>query len=232
MERKELIQIRLDLIQRNFHPDHTPVLVAVSKKQPVSDIQYAYEAGVRDFGENRVDELVEKSESLSHLKDIRWHFIGNLQSKKINKLLKVPNLYAIHSVDSFDTLQNLIKKEELLVNPIRLFLQVNTSSEREKGGFLDWDDLAASVNCLLKREKTYILQGLMTMSKLRTNNFEEDAKKCFEQLVKVRNMVEGDFDLQNLKLSMGMSSDYLIALQVGTDYVRIGSTIFAPEGER
>lgn len=229
MDRKELINIRVDLIRRNFHPDATPVLVAVTKKLPLSDIEFAYSAGIRDFGENRVDELFEKSEALKNYKDIRWHFIGNIQSKKINKLLGIPQLHAIHSVDSFETLLNLTKKEESLSSPVGLFLQVNTSSEREKSGFVDWDELAASVNHLLKKENSFPLMGLMTMSKVRTNNFEEDARKCFEQLVRVKNQVEGDFDLQNLKLSMGMSSDYEIALDVGTDFVRLGSSIFAPE---
>lgn len=229
MDRKELINIRVDLIKRNFHPDATPVLVAVTKKQPVSDIEFAYSSGIRDFGENRIEELVEKSEALKHLDDIRWHYIGNIQSKKITKLFSVKGLYAIHSVDSFETLQNLIKKDENLNHPVQLFLQVNTSSEKEKSGFLDWDHLAASVNLLRKKEERFPLLGLMTMSKVRTNSFEEDARKCFEQLVKIKNRVEGDFDLESLLLSMGMSNDYEIALEVGTDFVRLGSSIFAPE---
>lgn len=80
MERKQLISIRLNLIARHFHPDHVPVLVAVTKKQPIEDIAYAYDAGVRDFGENRVEELEEKANAFADkgYKDIRWHFIGNI----------------------------------------------------------------------------------------------------------------------------------------------------------
>ena len=230
MDRKELIRIRINLIKRDFSPDCSPVLIAVSKKQPVSDIQFAYDAGIRDFGENRVEELLEKAKELQSLNDIRWHFIGNIQSKKIKKLLRVENLFAIHSIDSFDTLQKVMAKEEdLLKKNIRLFLQANTSREKEKGGFEDWDKLAAAVNLLAKKTESFSLAGLMTMSKLRTNNFEEDAKKCFIQLTKIKKRVETDFDLKNLKLSMGMSRDYLTALEIGTDYIRLGSSLFAEE---
>ena len=233
MNRKELIAIRLDLISRHFHPDHIPVLVAVSKKQPIEDIAYAYEAGVRDFGENRIEELEEKAKAFEEkgYKDIRWHFIGNIQSKKIPKLLKTPNLYALHSVSSWELLQKLVKRKgDFEGSELKLFLQINTSNEKEKGGLIEWDDLAASINLLLKEPGPFVLYGLMTMSKLRTNNFQEDALKCFEQLKKIKESVIKDFDLDDLKLSMGMSSDDEIALQVGTDYLRLGSSIFAPYG--
>ncbi len=233
MNRQELIAIRLNLIERNFHPEARPTIVAVSKRQPFSDIECAYMAGIRDFGENRVEELVEKAQ-LAHergMDDIRWHFIGNLQTKKINKLLRAPRLVAIHSVDSFELLQSIGEREEHFVGEkCDILLQVNTSNEAEKSGFINWDNLAAAVNLLLKRkEGPFHLHGLMTMSKLRTNNFEEDAFKCFEQLDKIRKSLIQDFDLEDLKLSMGMSNDYLIALQVGTDYLRLGGALFAPD---
>lgn len=235
MDRKELIAIRLNLLRRNFHPDHTPTLVAVSKKMPFEDIAFAYKAGVVDFGENRVEELVKKSQmAVEQGLNIRWHYIGNIQSKKVNKLFKCPNLHAIHSVDSFQTLQTLVEKSDILRHPVQIFLQVNTSNEKEKAGFIEWDDIAAAINLFLKNEDTLALKlfGLMTMSKFRTDNFEEDALKCFEHLVKVRDSLVKDFDLNELKLSMGMSSDFEQALQAGTDYLRIGSTIFAPDSNR
>lgn len=233
MDRKELIRIRLDLISRHFHPDHTPTLVAVTKKRPLEDILAAYEAGHRDFGENRVDELHEKALELmskGHT-DIRWHFIGNIQSKKINRLLSVPGLNYIHSIDSYETLQKIIEREESFIgHKLNLFLQVNTSNEREKGGFIDWDELAKAVNLLIKeKDGPFKLHGLMTMSKLRTNNFEEDALKCFKHLKKISDSLIKDFDLEDLKLSMGMSNDFELALQVGTDYIRVGSALFAPD---
>jgi pyridoxal phosphate enzyme (YggS family) len=232
MDRKELIRIRLELIKRPFHPDHPPTLVAVTKKQPLEDIVAAYEVGQRDFGENRVDELYEKAKALHDkgFNEIRWHFIGNLQSNKMAKLLEVPNLWAIHSLTSYESLQKLIqKREHFSGEKLHLFLQVNTSNEKEKGGFIDWDELAKAVNLLIKEKLgPFDFYGLMTMSKLRTNNFEEDALKCFEHLKKIKDSLIKDFDLSDLKLSMGMSSDYELALQVGTDFVRVGSALFAP----
>lgn len=232
MDRKELIRIRLELVSRPFHPDHTPTLVAVTKKQPIEDIIAAYETGHRDFGENRVDELHEKASELESkgYKGIKWHFIGNIQSKKINRLLSTPGLSFIHSIDTYETLQKLVdRKENFQGRSLKLFLQVNTSNEKEKGGFLDWDDLAKAVNLLIKEKNSaFHFEGLMTMSKLRTNNFEEDALKCFKHLKKIKDSLIKDFDLHDLKLSMGMSSDYELALQVGTDFVRIGSALFAP----
>lgn len=233
MERSELISIRLDLIKRHFHPDNRPVIVAVTKRQPVSDIEFAYRAGVKDFGENRVDELVEKALECERLglNDICWHYIGQIQSKKISKLLSVKNLGFIHSIDSHHTLQSIIKKQdEFKGKSLRLFLQVNTSNEKEKAGLIEWDELAATVNTLINNEgKPFKLFGLMTMSKIRTNKFEEDALKCFNQLKKIRALIIQDFDLEELKLSMGMSNDFELALQSGTDYLRLGSAIFAPD---
>lgn len=232
MERKELLAIRLDLISRSFHPEATPCLVAVSKNQPIEDIVAAYAAGVRDFGENRVEELESKSAAVEELglKGIKWHFIGKLQSKKIPRLLAINDLVAIHSIDSISLLQKLIdKKDSAASADIKLFIQVNTSGESEKSGFVDWDDLASAVNLLINDKPPFKLHGLMTMSKMRTENFSEDALKCFNQLHRIREKIVEDFAIQGLKLSMGMSSDYEIALNVGTDYIRVGSTLFAPQ---
>jgi hypothetical protein len=236
MDRKELITIRLDLISRTFHPDAIPCLIAVSKNRPLEDILHAYHSGIRDFGENRIEELETKAESLLKMgmTDIRWHFIGKLQSKKISRLLDIPNLVAIHSVDSVSLLQKLIDRgkdrgKEGNASTISLFIQVNTSGEPEKSGFVDWDELASAVNLLINEKPPFRLHGLMTMSKMRTENFAEDALKCFDQLHRIRDKIAQDFTISNLKLSMGMSNDYEIALNVGTDYIRLGSALFAPQ---
>jgi pyridoxal phosphate enzyme (YggS family) len=234
MDRKELINIRLDLISRTFHPDAIPCLIAVTKNRPLDDIRHAYDAGVRDFGENRVEELETKAQAIEELglKDIRWHFIGQLQSKKINRLLGIENLVAIHSVDNLSLLQKLIgedKRERAKGDSIDLFIQVNTSGESEKSGFVDWDDLASAVNLLVSKKPPFQLRGLMTMSKMRTESFSEDANKCFNQLHKIRDKICEDFAIEDLKLSMGMSNDFEIALNIGTDYIRIGSSLFAPQ---
>jgi pyridoxal phosphate enzyme (YggS family) len=239
MNRKELIAIRLDLISRDFDHTKKTVLIAVTKRSPFSDIKAAYEAGQRDFGENRVDELVEKADEAKSagLDDIRWHFVGNLQSKKMLKLLEVERLYAIHSIDSRKQIEQL-RESELKRNEdglkktsdIRVFLQVNTSSEKEKSGFKEWDDLSLSANKLIAMEDSCLkLYGLMTMSRVRTNHFAQDARKCFKQLSLVADTLAKEFDITRLKLSIGMSSDYKIALEEGADYIRLGSQIFSED---
>ena len=107
-------------------------LLAVSKRKPLQMIEAAYELGQRDFGENHILELLEKSEKLKHL-DIRWHMIGHIQSNKLNHLLKVKNLFAIHSIDSEKLLKKLLTKN--VDSKIGLFLQVNISQEEQKFGF-------------------------------------------------------------------------------------------------
>lgn len=197
-------------------------LLAVSKTFSTKLIIEAYEAGQRDFGENRIMELLSKAEELSHL-NISWHFIGKLQSNKINALLKVKNLVAIHSIDSHKLLQKILNKER--GTPLGLFLQFNSSGEEEKSGFKGPGDLKKAVSLILESEKSFFLQGLMTMGKLRTKQFEEDAKKCFQLLSSNKESLDREFDL-SLELSMGMSRDFKIAQNCGSDWVRIGRELF------
>jgi pyridoxal phosphate enzyme (YggS family) len=113
----------------------TATLVAVSKTKPVELLREAYDAGQRDFGENYVQEVIDKAPLLPG--DIRWHFIGHLQSNKVKDLLKVPNLYAVHTVDTLKLAQELQKRAAALRPPeqrLRVFVQVNTSGEESKSG--------------------------------------------------------------------------------------------------
>ncbi len=187
-------------------------LVVVTKTRSVDDIRELYALGQRHFGENRVQELKQKAEDLKDLKEIRFHMIGQLQRNKIKALVSIPSLYAIHSVGSLKIIEELNKYDHRL----NIFFQINTSGEEEKGGFETLQEI---------REAGYLMEapvyGLMTMGKIRTENFEEDAKKCFEKLQNFKMHLD-----PILKLSMGMSQDYKIALKVGTDYARIGSKIF------
>ena len=112
-------------------------LVAVSKNASVAAIRTVYRAGQRDFAENRVRELQKKALELDDLEDVVWHFIGNLQTNKITALFKIPRLRFLHSVDSFRLLESLHRRESLLSARLFLFLQVNTSGERQKQGFAD-----------------------------------------------------------------------------------------------
>lgn len=216
---------------QHLTPDGREVsIVAVTKYSPVDDIIISYELGHRDFGENRVLDLQEKANHFSEegLVEVSWHFIGNLQTKKINRLLKTPGLKFIHSVDSLSLLQNILSKEsQFRGERLGLFLQVNTSGEEEKAGFDGYDSLAGAVNHFLDEHgPKFYLAGLMTMGKLRTDDKDRDAKECFNRLGDYKDRLEDDFGIADLKLSMGMSGDYKIAVEEGADFVRVGSTLY------
>lgn len=221
--RKLELQNNLQKILDKVKGGQNARLLAVSKTKPASDIELLYEIGQRDFGENKVQELLDKATELnSTCPDISWHFIGKLQSNKVNMLLKVPNLKAIQSIDSLNLLEKLISKNPK--NKIGLFLQVNTSQESEKSGFENTSDLEKAIYLILKSD-SFFLQGLMTIGKIRTDNFVEDAKKSFSTLCELKKSFDNKFNL-NLELSMGMSSDYELALTYGTNWIRLGSSIF------
>jgi len=195
-------------------------LIAVSKTKPSSAIIEAYEAGHRDFGENYIQELQQKSEDaeiLTKCPEIRWHMIGPIQSNKAQHLAKVRNLHAVHTVTS----EKLVNKlQNNLPGEIQIFVQINTSGEASKSG-LDPSNLEA-LEALLQKIKnaTHLnLQGFMTIGR----PVQEDNSHLldYKRLIAIRNDID-----TNLKLSMGMSADYVQAIEHGTDYVRIGSKIF------
>ena len=197
-------------------------LLAVSKTHPVKSILRVYNQGKKDFGENKVQDLWDKSQLLKDKKDLDWHFIGKLQSNKINKLLAVPNLKAIHSIDSLDLLKKLLSKTP--DHKIGLFLQINTSDEVQKNGFSEVDHIHSAVE-LIGSHPLFKLQGLMTIGRIRTDDFEASARASFEKLVGFKKNLDSGNGL-NLELSMGMSQDFEIAVSYGSNWVRIGSLIF------
>lgn len=226
---------RSSQLKDNWQQIHSEVsdraeIIAVSKTFPAHDIKSLYQNGVRDFGENRIQDLSEKAIELAEdCPEIRWHFIGAIQSNKINKLLRVPNLRFIHSVDSLDILQALIKrKDSIQSQTVGIFLQVNTSEEVEKSGFNpnELENIQSAVELLQQEGVTLAFQGLMTMGKIRTDDFEEDAVKCFQSLKKLKEQLVRLNGLESCQLSMGMSQDYHLALENGSDWLRIGSKIF------
>lgn len=226
--KKNEIAKNLSLIKKEIKKTH---LVAVTKYSPVEDIILAYEANHYDFGENRVQDLIEKAETFNEQQrtSVRWHFIGHLQSNKVRDLLKVPNLYAIHSVDSLRLLEELLKREsDFKGTELKIFFQVNTSHEEEKSGFESAEELDRAIQLLLGRSPTkFKFYGLMTMGTIRTTDFEKEASRCFRDLVNIAQNIEKTYRLKNkLKLSMGMSQDYKLALEAGTDFIRVGSAIF------
>ncbi|PAA89065.1 hypothetical protein BOX15_Mlig025098g1, partial [Macrostomum lignano] len=216
-----------------------PRLVAVSKTKPISDIVAAYSAGQRHFGENYVQELYEKSHSpeiQSQCPDIRWHFIGHCQSKNVKRLSQVNNLDTMETVDS-EKLANLLHKEWTKTSAyesgskLRVFIQVNTSNEEQKYGCKP-NQVVGLAGHLLENCPAISLAGLMTIGSLEASHQAEDGNADFERLVLCRRELTATLKLggeEHLELSMGMSSDFELAIKMGSTNVRVGSTIF---GER
>ena len=226
--KKSQIAANLSAIKKELKKTH---LIAVTKYSPIEDVEAAYQAHHYDFGENRVADLKEKAEYFekSELQKVRWHFIGHLQTNKVRELLKIPHLYAIHSIDSISLLEELIKRETDFEGPaLKLFFQVNTSHEIEKSGFLNAEDLKMAIDLLLTKGGPKLkLTGLMTMGTIRTTDFELEASRCFRDLNSIARSIETHFHLKDkLKLSMGMSQDYKLAIASGSDFIRVGSVIF------
>jgi pyridoxal phosphate enzyme (YggS family) len=201
-------------------------LVAVSKTKPVKDILDLYKLGHRDFGENYVQELAEKAAQLP--KDIRWHFIGHLQTNKVK--LIAPFIYLIHGIDSFKLLKEINKQAEKNNRAIDCLLQVHIAREETKFGLeeKELDDVMTH----LKNQPLHHTRicGLMGMA-----SFTDDVNKVrseFRYLKSLFDKVNAQYSIFNFQfsiLSMGMSNDYKIALEEGSSMIRIGSLIF---GER
>ncbi|RKR85538.1 hypothetical protein BDD43_5809 [Mucilaginibacter gracilis] len=198
-------------------------LVAVSKTKPVADLQEAYDAGQRIFGENQVQELVEKYEALP--KDIEWHLIGHLQTNKVKYI--APFISLIESVDSLKLLQEINKQALKNNRVIDCLLQVYIADEETKFG-LSYDELIELLRSPEYAElKNIRITGLMGIA---TNT--EVVKQINDEFHELRVLFDGiklsffrkdDFFKE---LSMGMSSDYQIALEQGSTLIRLGSTIF------
>jgi pyridoxal phosphate enzyme (YggS family) len=206
-------------------------LVAVTKYSPLEDMFMAYEAGLYDFGENKVRDLALKSELFVEkgLSNVRWHFIGHLQTNKVRDLFKIKSLTAIHSVDSLKLLQEMYKKEhDLDAKSLSFFLQMNTSGEEEKSGFESLGELKEAMDLIMTMERSKLkFEGLMTMGSIRAEDFAAAAHSSFSKLKLIKEELLRDYKrLKDLKLSMGMSQDYKIALSYDADYVRIGSALF------
>ena len=196
------------------------VLIAVSKTKPVEMLMEAYQAGARDFGENKVQELVEKSDVLP--KDIRWHMIGHLQRNNL-----IGRVWMIHSVDSLRLAEEISREAVKKQTTVNILIEVNVAREESKFGVMaeDAENLIREISVL---PGVYV-KGLMTIAP-----YVEDAEKnrkyfaCLKQLAV-------DIERKNIDnvsmnfLSMGMTADYWVAVEEGASFVRVGTGIF---GER
>lgn len=202
-------------------------LVAVSKTKPKEMVQAAYDAGQRDFGENYVQELIDKHEQLP--KDIKWHFIGHLQSNKVKYI--APFVYLIHGVDSFGLLKEINKQAIKHNRIINCLLQIYIAKEESKYGLDAFEVEQLLISHEFNELKNINIIGLMGMA---TNTDDEKVITTeFESLNTLYKFLKSTFgNKHNLNLStisMGMSSDYQLAIEHGSTMIRVGSSIF---GER
>ena len=201
-------------------PNHV-LLVAVTKTKPLEDVAAAYAAGQREMAENKVQELIEKAKQLP--KDIHWHLIGHLQSNKVKQLL--PHVHLIHSVDSLKLLQEIEKQAAKIGKKTECLLQVYIAQEDTKFG-LDALEVEQLLQCPERLAMQWVnIVGLMGIA-TNTDN-EEQIRKEFSSLQALFQRLQGT-EPQFKWLSMGMSSDYPIAIEAGSNLVRIGSKIFGP----
>jgi PLP dependent protein len=198
-------------------------LVAVSKIQSVEDIKKMYDLRQRDFGENYVQELVDKQAQLPH--DIKWHFIGHLQSNKVKFI--APFIHLIQGVDSLKLLTEINKQAKKIGRVIHCLLQVHIAQEETKFG-LDEAELEEVMN-KLQQESTFqniFIDGLMGMA-----SFSDDLEKVRGEMKILKKLFDkyqsaSTVNCQLSTLSMGMSGDYKIAIEEGSNMVRIGSLLF------
>ena len=215
------IQIKLESIKSSLPANIT--LVAVSKTKPVSDLMQAYEIGQRVFGENKIQEMAEKWETMP--KDIQWHMIGHVQTNKVKFM--APFVSLIHGVDSLKLLQEINKQAKKNNRVIDCLLQIHIAEEESKFG-LDDDEL----NTILSSDDLPLMEniritGLMGMATFTEN--QNQVKKEFQHLKSIydRTKLSNSADCQIEILSMGMSGDYQLAIDCGSTMVRIGSSIFS-----
>ena len=194
-------------------------LVAVSKTKPIADIQEAYDAGQRVFGENKIQEMVAKHYALP--KDIQWHMIGHLQRNKVKYMAHFVDL--IHGVDSFKTLVEIDKQAKKHNRVIKCLLQAHIAEESTKFGLSPEEITQILTSEEFKKLENVEVVGLMGMATFTDNN--EQIKTEFTSLKNLFDSLNSDD--QNLTiLSMGMSGDFKIAIESGSTMIRVGSSIF------
>lgn len=216
-----MIGANLDKIRKEL-PKHV-VLVAVSKTKPLEDIQEAFDAGQRIFGENKVQEMAAKWEVLP--KEIEWHFIGHLQRNKVKYL--APFVSLIHGVESLRLLKEINKQALKSNRIIDVLLQFYIADEETKFGLSEEE-----ANHLLSSEEFKLLENIKVRGVMGMATFTKDQEKIkgeFHKLKKIQNSLKANHfrnnDLFNV-ISMGMSGDYSTAIDEGSTMIRIGSSIF------
>lgn len=211
------IKNNIESLRRNIPNEVT--LLAVSKTKPLNELEEAYNAGIRDFGENKVQELKDKYENFH--KDVRWHFIGNLQTNKVKYL--VGKTFLIHSLSSIKLLEVIEKefgKKDIIADTL---IQINIGREESKGGLLE-EDLDTLIEAIEKC-KFVKVKGIMAVI---PKGNEESNRYYFKKVKDIFDSLKNK-EFKNIQmeiLSMGMTHDYHIAIEEGSNFIRIGEGIF------
>jgi len=216
-----MIKDNLHKIKNSISKEIT--LVAVSKTKPIIDLQNAYNAGQRVFGENKIQEMVDKFDALP--KDIEWHMIGHLQSNKVKYMAHFVNL--IHGVDKFKTLKEINKQAKKHNRIINCLLQAKIAKEDSKFG-LSFNEIEIIINS----EEILELKNINIVGFMGMATFTDNQEQLEEEFISLKKF----FDTQKTKslsdncqlniLSMGMSGDYQLAIKNGSNMIRVGSSIF------
>ncbi|MEY3417712.1 MAG: hypothetical protein RL060_1824 [Bacteroidota bacterium] len=199
-------------------------LVAVTKTRSVEELQQVYAAGLRLFGENRVQEMQEKQAQLPA--DVQWHLIGHLQSNKVKYI--APYVAMIHSVDSLDLLQEINKQAKKNNRIISCLLQIFIATEETKFGLNEAEAEAILASEEIKTLENIKIVGLMGMASNTDNQIQ--VRKEFQSLKRISDTLSTQFHAVNIDLSeisMGMSGDYAIAIEEGSTLIRVGSALFS-----
>lgn len=203
--------------------DNFPILIAVSKTKPIEMLQEAYDAGCRDFGENKVQELIDKYDKMP--KDIKWHMIGHLQTNKVKYI--VDKVALIHSVDSLKLAMEISKEAVKKNVTVDVLIEVNVAGEETKFGVKP-EDAEELVRKMAVLQGIHV-KGLMTIAPYVEN--QEENRQYFAKLRQLSVDIR-DKNIDNVYmdvLSMGMTGDYQVAIEEGATYVRVGTGLF---GER
>ncbi|MCO4787183.1 MAG: YggS family pyridoxal phosphate-dependent enzyme [Marinomonas atlantica] len=216
---KHVRQQILELEQRVNRTSGSVCLLAVSKTKPLADIEAAYAAGQRRFGENYVQEAVDKNESLSHLKDIEWHFIGPIQSNKSRQIAET--MAWVHTIDREKIARRLSEQRPANLPPLNVLIQVNISGEVSKSGILleQLDDMIL----LVKQLPNIKLRGLMAIPAPQISEADQiQIYTALSEAFKTLQLQDSNVDT----LSIGMSGDMAAAIASGSTMVRVGTAIF------
>jgi hypothetical protein len=222
--RWQQIRTQIDHVARSCRRNPEDItLIAVSKTHPAQSVHILAQAGHKDFGENYVQEALDKQDELATL-PLRWHFIGRLQSNKAKYL--PGRFHLIHSLDRVKTAQTLNHRCEQNAMTQAVLIQVNLAGEEQKGGISEQDVCheAKEINNLANIN----LQGLMCLPPFFDD--QERARPFFRRLAQIKDQLENELGRPLPHLSMGMSGDYPAAVEEGATLLRIGTSIFGPRG--